>query len=323
MTNEKKESSEKITIVRKAKKSKYSIISNSVMQDMNLSWKAKGILCYLLHLPDDWKINLIHLEKQATDGIESLKSGFKELKESGYIEHDTLREKGKIIGHLWIVHEEPINITEKPSHNECEPEAEKPATGFTTSGKSATTNTIDSLSKDKESIQNTNNIVEPVGSMSADADHLLSFFIEKLKERKPDIKLPDRKRWLQEIDRMIRIDKRDPRKIKAMIDWIHRDPFWSANILSPLKLRQQYDQIELQAIRKSQTNNTQKNKEYALRQKEKYPETYKHLAIKTRYAVNQTTGAELLLEISYDSFKRSFVKMFGVNWDDLNENDRK
>src|SRR5260221_5295255 len=35
-------------------------------------------------------------------------------------------------------------------------------------------------------------IVEPAGSMSAEADDLYSFFIQKLKERKTNIKIPDK-----------------------------------------------------------------------------------------------------------------------------------
>ena len=142
MTKDKNESSEKVTIVRKAKKNNFSIISNEPVQNKNLSWKAKGILWYLLQLPDDWKINLVHLEKQATDGRESLKSGFKELKKNGYIEHDTIREKGKIIGHIWIVHETPILKIDK---NDKEPEAGKPSSGFTTCGKPATTNNEENI----------------------------------------------------------------------------------------------------------------------------------------------------------------------------------
>lgn len=309
---------ETVTIVRKAKKSKYSIISNTLLQDVNLSWKAKGILCYLLHLPDDWKINLIHLQKQATDGRESLKSGFKELKEKGYVEHQTIREKGKILSHIWIVHEEPIL---KNDRDDKEPEAGKPSSGFTTCGKSATTNNLYSESKDSESILKTKESVE-TATLSADADSLVSFFIEKIKERKTDFKLPDRKRWLLEIDRMIRIDKRDPKKIKSMIEWIHRDSFWSKNILSPQKLREKYDQIELHAIGKYEKANVQKNKIWALHQSKKYPQTYKNIFFSDHSVCNQQTGKEALLSIEHQKFKRIFTKLYGIEYDDLSPSDK-
>lgn len=178
---------------------------------------------------------------------------------------------------------------------------------------------IDTKEKDTKE----DNIVAPSGALSADADDLTSFFIQKLKERKADIKIPDKKKWAQEIDRMIRIDKRDPKKIRAMIDWIHRDSFWSTTILSTKKLREQYDQIELQAKRKYDTNSEKKNKEYAIRFKFKYPESYKNLTFSGSYVINSGTGKEVALKMPYESFKKAFVEMFGIRFEDLNENDKK
>lgn len=320
MIIDKKESSEKITIVRKAKKNNYSIISNAPVRDHELSWKAKGILWYLLQLPDDWKINPKELQRHSIDGRDSLSAGLKELEKKGYLVHENLREKGKFCGHVWIVHEEPFlkDYTENK-----EPQTENPVPANPHPANPHLLITKESESKDSSSILKTKDIVAPVGALSADADDLTSFFIQKLKERKADIKLPDKKKWAQEIDRMIRIDKRDPKKIRAMIDWIHRDSFWATTILSTRKLREQYDQIELQAKRKFDTNSEKKNKEYAIRFKFKYPESYKNLTFSGSYAINSGTGKEVALKMPYESFKKAFVEMFGIRFEDLNENDKK
>ncbi len=43
------------TIVRVNKRSNpYVVIDKTALNDDRLSWKAKGVLCYLLSLPDDW-----------------------------------------------------------------------------------------------------------------------------------------------------------------------------------------------------------------------------------------------------------------------------
>lgn len=169
----------------------------------------------------------------------------------------------------------------------------------------------------KEDTKEDNSLVATNVAMSADADEILSFFVQKLEERKPDIKLPENpKKWLQEIDRMIRIDKRDPKKIRAMIDWIHRDSFWSTVILSPKKLRDLYDNIEEKAKFNFGKNNSQKNKEYALRLKQKYPETYKNFSISSTFVSYQGTGKELSLNLPHENFKRSFVNMFGGEYND-------
>lgn len=140
MTEDKNLSTEKSYIVRKAKKNNYSVISNFPVRDKQLSWKAKGILWYLLQLPDDWKIYRSHIENQATDGRDSLSSGMLELQKNGYLVREKIREKGKIVEHVWIVYEEPISLnnidnkepqTENPVmvHKPCEPQTGKPSSG--------------------------------------------------------------------------------------------------------------------------------------------------------------------------------------------------
>jgi hypothetical protein len=47
---------------------------------------------------------------------------------------------------------------------------------------------------------------------------------------------------------MIRIDKRPVAEIKEMIEWVQRDPFWWPNVLSPAKLRKQWDQLEAKRL---------------------------------------------------------------------------
>ncbi|TKI88055.1 DNA-binding protein, partial [Bacillus wiedmannii] len=41
-------------IFRVKKDNNYSVINNTGLKDKRLSWKAKGILAYILTLPDDW-----------------------------------------------------------------------------------------------------------------------------------------------------------------------------------------------------------------------------------------------------------------------------
>ena len=51
--------------------------------------------------------------------------------------------------------------------------------------------------------------------------------------------------WCLDIDRMIRLDKRDPNEIEKVIRWCQADPFWMSNVLSPAKLRKQFDQLAM------------------------------------------------------------------------------
>ncbi|MBT9166903.1 MAG: hypothetical protein DDT19_00227 [Syntrophomonadaceae bacterium] len=74
---------------------------------------------------------------------------------------------------------------------------------------------------------------------------LSKLLLDKIIERKPDYKKPDLQKWARYIDLMIRIDKRDPKKISQIIEWCQADDFWQNVILSTEKLRKQFDKIDL------------------------------------------------------------------------------
>ena len=82
------------------------MINKSPLNDEKLSWKAKGILSYLLSLPDDWQVYETEIQKHASDGIDSLSSGIRELIEFGYIKRERKRsEKGHFKGYEYVIHE--------------------------------------------------------------------------------------------------------------------------------------------------------------------------------------------------------------------------
>lgn len=86
----------KTRIYRSSKHTNYSVINNEILRRKDLSWKAKGIMCYVLSLPDDWEIYLEELEKHATDGRDSFRSGWRELINKGYVVTYQVRgESGK------------------------------------------------------------------------------------------------------------------------------------------------------------------------------------------------------------------------------------
>lgn len=87
----------KTRIYRASNHSNYSVINNQVLRRNDLSWKAKGIMCYILSLPDDWEIYLEELQKHAIDGKSSFRSGWNELKEKGYVKRHPIKESGKFV----------------------------------------------------------------------------------------------------------------------------------------------------------------------------------------------------------------------------------
>ncbi|PFO12832.1 DNA-binding protein [Bacillus thuringiensis] len=113
-------------IFRVKKDNNYSVINNTGLKDKRLSWKAKGILAYILTLPDDWVFYREELSQHAKDGINSLRAGMQELKEYGYIRRFPVRdEKNKIVRWETIIYEIPVDDY-PPVEN---PPAGKPVAG--------------------------------------------------------------------------------------------------------------------------------------------------------------------------------------------------
>lgn len=113
----------------RAKKDKnYTVLDNTCLRDKTLSWKARGIMAYLLSLPEDWDIYLSEVETHATDGRDSLMSGIKELREHGYIVVTKTRNKDGTFENI------RYNVIENPNYPQTgfpytdKPEMVKPVT---------------------------------------------------------------------------------------------------------------------------------------------------------------------------------------------------
>ncbi|MBP4034549.1 hypothetical protein, partial [Aeromonas sp. PrichA-15] len=55
---------------------------------------------------------------------------------------------------------------------------------------------------------------------------------------------PNWAQWANVIRLMRELDQRSHRDICELYDWVSRDAFWCANVLSPQKLRQKWDQLQ-------------------------------------------------------------------------------
>ncbi len=94
--------------IRVEKSKNFTTINNEFIFNKNLSLKAKGLLCHLLALPNDWKLYVEEMEKWHKDGKKAIYSAFKELTESGYMKREQRRSNGKFEGYDYIVYEIPF-----------------------------------------------------------------------------------------------------------------------------------------------------------------------------------------------------------------------
>jgi len=68
-----------------------------------------------------------------------------------------------------------------------------------------------------------------------------------MKKNNPNTKAPNMQKWAKEFDLMLEKDKRTFDQIKTIIEFSQNDAFWKSNILSPEKLRKQFDQLLLKS----------------------------------------------------------------------------
>lgn len=70
----------------------------------------------------------------------------------------------------------------------------------------------------------------------------------RIKGNNPEAREPNLQSWANDIRLMHERDQRTWERIANMIDWSQKDSFWSGNILSAKKLREQYDKMRAKAI---------------------------------------------------------------------------
>ena len=106
------------TIFRRAKDrdNPFVMIDKNVFENPDLSWKAKGLMGYLLSRPDDWTVRMGDLVKRSPDGMASVRTTVNELIDHGYMTRERIQTD-----HGWFqwtieVYETPIApSTENPS----------------------------------------------------------------------------------------------------------------------------------------------------------------------------------------------------------------
>lgn len=109
----------------------FTIVSNSVLNDPRLSFRAMGVLVYILSKPDNWRTSVYQLSKSrlAVDsgtvrgsGAKAIRAALSELIDAGYVRSERLhRENGE-----WTFR---YCVTDRPSvFREPWPDDEEPVT---------------------------------------------------------------------------------------------------------------------------------------------------------------------------------------------------
>ena len=88
----------------------FTVMSNHHLRDKNLSLKARGLLSYMLSLPDDWDYSLAGLVANCKESVTSVRSALEELKQYRYLIIDKLYPnvtESKKIEYVYNIYEQP------------------------------------------------------------------------------------------------------------------------------------------------------------------------------------------------------------------------
>ena len=144
------------TATIKKYKVSFTQVSNIVLNDPNLSLRAKGLYAYLFSKPDGWEFHPDAISKELQESIKVIRTITRELIDCGYIERTQSNQSGKFGG---IIYTFLDPITKEP----CNP--------FSAHGKTVTHNNTESITNTETKNSFINKTIKKL-SLFADYEYL-------------------------------------------------------------------------------------------------------------------------------------------------------
>ena len=104
-----------MAVLKNKTQGNYTLVSQNIMRDKNLSLTERGMLLTLLSLPDSWQLTIKGLCQILPDGKDKVSKTLNSLIDKGYITREQSRDGGgKFDSTILEVHETPVKPT-KPT----------------------------------------------------------------------------------------------------------------------------------------------------------------------------------------------------------------
>jgi hypothetical protein len=114
---------------RRKRERSYVSIENSMFEDADLSYRAKGVLGYLLSKPDDWTVRVADLVKRGKEGRDAIYTALNELRDLNYLHYyQPKNSKGHWGKTLWEYDDIPFD-SNFPSKQSLDTSEFEPCTG--------------------------------------------------------------------------------------------------------------------------------------------------------------------------------------------------
>lgn len=97
-----------MAILRK-RHAQYTVIPKGIFCDSRLNLRDVGLLCFMLHLPDDWNFSVAGLcAMRGGDGRDAIRKSVRKLEECGYLERTRDRtDDGTLHEAIWYLYDTP------------------------------------------------------------------------------------------------------------------------------------------------------------------------------------------------------------------------
>ena len=116
----------------------YTIMSNHHLRDMNLSHSARGLLSFMLSLPENWDYSFNGLVVLSKEGKAAVRSMINELKTADYVKISRFRNEKGYFQYTYDVSEIPFKLLEK---SQIHPQPDFRTTDYRTSDNQLQINT--------------------------------------------------------------------------------------------------------------------------------------------------------------------------------------
>ena len=108
-----------MAVLKNKTQGNYTLVSQNIMRDQNLSLTERGMLLTLLSLPDNWHLTIRGLCQILPDGKERISKTLNSLIEKGYVTREQSRgDRGKFDSTNLEVHESPVILSNRSDVDE-------------------------------------------------------------------------------------------------------------------------------------------------------------------------------------------------------------
>ena len=101
-------------------RNRYGVIPDELLNNPNISLKAKGLYGYLQSKPDGWKFSAKKISFQSKEGVDAIRRTLQELERFGYLKRRLAydKQKKRISGYDYILYSKPIIQKTNPIENQ-------------------------------------------------------------------------------------------------------------------------------------------------------------------------------------------------------------